>query len=281
MNCKFCNSNQIISVRNVPSPSVNCEYTLCQCNNCKCRFFDINEHDVDIEDVNEEQSISHNKKGTVSFKKSPYWSRQVHRIEQICGGRITSILDVGCRTGDFLMHFSENIKREGVELSKSSCEIADKRGLKVYKAFVENIEFENPYDIVTCYAILEHLLYPIVFLEKLPSLVASGGVLVIMIPTHECLKRRFLDNYTSINWHMYSPPGHLNLFSKNYLDQQLSTNFKLVNRYWTSGGMFNPMRKIPFADRVFCKIMSLIDEYSPINKLPIFDHMYSYYVKLT
>jgi hypothetical protein len=79
---------------------------------------------------------------------------------------------------------------------------------------------------------------------------------------------------------MYSPPQHLNLFSKQFLDKYLAGyNFKLVDRYWTSGGMFNHFRNIPLVNRIFGKNITLIDEYTPINKLPIFDHMYSYYVR--
>jgi len=36
---------------------------------------------------------------------------------------------------------------------------------------------------------------------------------------------------------------------------------------------------LPIANRAFGTSMSLIDDYTPVNKLPIFDHMYSYYDK--
>ena len=29
--------------------------------------------------------------------------------------KIKSVLDIGCRTGDFLMHFDEKVKKEGVD----------------------------------------------------------------------------------------------------------------------------------------------------------------------
>ena len=76
-------------------------------------------------------------------------------------------------------------------------------------------------------------------------------------------------------------PTTSKFFSKQFLDKYLvKKNFKLVNRYWTSGGMFNPFRKIPLASSAFGRFMSLIDEYTPINKSAVFDHMYSYYVKI-
>jgi len=278
MNCKFCGSSKIKSVKKIQSPYVDHEYTLYQCKNCKCRFFDINEHDVDIENVYEEYSTKHNK-AVASFKRSFYWTRQVQRIEKVLGRKPASVLDIGCRTGDFLMHFPDNIVREGVELSKNSAEIARRRGLVVYQDFAENINFDKAYDVVTCYAILEHLLEPLTFLDKLPNIVSPGGILVIMIPTYECVKRWLIDTFTSVRWWMYSPPQHLNFFSKSFLDNYLAKkNFKLLDRYWTSGGMFNPFRNIPLANCVFGKGITLIDEYTPVNKLPIFDHMYSYYV---
>ncbi len=279
MNCKFC-SSQTISGKKIQSPYVNYEYTLYQCKQCKCRFFDIKEHDVDIEDVYDKYSTKHNKE-VASFKKNFYWTRQVQRIEKILNRKVLSVLDIGCRTGDFLMHFPDNLDREGVELSENSAEIAKGRSLTVYQDFVENINFDKQYDVVTCYALLEHLLEPLTFLDKLSNMVSPGGVVVIMIPTYECVKQWIIDRFTSVRWWMYSPPQHLNFFSKQFLDRYLAkNNFKLVDRYWTSGGMFNPFRNILLAGRVFGKSMTLIDEYPPVNKLPIFDHMYSYYVKI-
>ncbi len=121
---------------------------------------------------------------------------------------------------------------------------------------------------------------PLIFLNKLADIVSPEGIVVIMIPTYECFKRWRIDTFTSIRWHMYAPPLHLNLFSKQFLDRCLAeNNFKLVDRYWMSGGMFNPLRNFPFVNRVFGKVMTLLDEYIPINKLPIFNHLYSYYAK--
>lgn len=44
-------------------------------------------------------------------------------------------------------------------------------------------------------------------------------------------------------------------------------------------GCFNPFRNVSFANRVFWKIIYLFDEYTPINRLSIFEHRYSYYFK--
>jgi len=163
-NCKFCDSKKTIVVKKIQSPYISMDYTLYQCQACKYRFFDIKEHDVDIQEIYEVYSTQRNE--TVgSFKQSFYWKRQIQRIDKILGRKMSSVLDIGCRTGDFLMHYPNSLIREGVELSKNSAQIAKDRGLKVYSDFVENIHFDKQYDVVTCYALLEHLLNP----ELLPK----------------------------------------------------------------------------------------------------------------
>jgi len=176
MNCKFCGSNKIKLVKKIQSPYVNHKYILYQCIDCKCRFFDIEEHNVDIENIYEKYSIKHNKEvSNFQFKKSFYWTRQVQRIEKILGRKASSVLDVGCRTGDFLMHFPDSLVREGIELSKNSAEIAKKKGLVIYQDFAENINFDKQYDVVTCYAVLEHLLDPLTYLDEDSNILSSGG----------------------------------------------------------------------------------------------------------
>ena len=73
------------------------------------------------------------------------------------------------------MHFPDSLVREGIELSKNSAEIAKKKGLVVYQDFAENINFDNQYDVVTCYAVLEHLLDPLTFLDEVSNIVSSKG----------------------------------------------------------------------------------------------------------
>lgn len=281
MNCKFCESSAAVPVKKVQSPYVNWEYTLLGCSVCKNLFFNLNEHTVDIEEIYQGDPIDHSKITIKTFKKSRYWRKEKNRIEALFkknnNKKISSVLDIGCRTGDFLLHFPESIIREGVELSENSVTIAKQRGLMIHRGFVENITFDKQYDVVTCYALLEHLLDPIIFLNRLQKIVSPSGVLVIMIPTYECFKRWMIDTFSSVRW----SPLHLNLFSRSFLDGYLAKNgFKLGDRYWTAGGMFNPFKDIPLASRVFPKCMFLIDSYSFFNRFPIFDHLYSYYVKI-
>ena len=42
-------------------------------------------------------------------------------------------------------------------------------------------------------------------------------------------------------------------------------NLVKADRYWASGGMFNLFKNIPFANCIFRKIITLIDECTSLN----------------
>lgn len=171
------------------------------------------------------------------------------------------------------MHFSDNIIREGVELTKNSSEIAKKRGLIIHQSKLEEFNFDKKYEVVTAYAILEHLSDPLSFLHKINKIIDENGVLVIAIPTYQCVKQRLLSLFGK-RWHMYSPPEHLFLYSRKFIERYFKDeNFIIKKKYYISGGMFNPFRKIRIFGYIFTVFMRFIDN-SIINKLPIFDHLF-------
>lgn len=279
MICKFCNSSNVIHYKSINSLYYSEKnYILYECKHCLSRFFDVYQYDISINELYEKLATS-KKNLSIAFLKSQYWEDQKRSIIQILKKTPKSILDVGCRTGDFLLHFDDAILREGVEISNYCTEIANKRGLKIYNKNLESINFNKKYDLVSAYNILEHLIDPLSFLDKLSSIINKNGLLVILIPTHESLREKLLMKFHK-KWRMYVPPEHLNFFSTRFLDSYLSKyNFKLIKRYYSSGGIFNPFKRIPVINALFNKFMYFVDK-SFINRLPIFDHLFSYYKKI-
>jgi len=279
-NCRFCKSSNIKQLRAIASHCFENSYQLYHCNNCLSKFHNPKEHPVDLDLMYQELSTAEGRfKADVPFTKNKVWKKQVKIIQNELGKIPESVIDVGCRSGDFLMHFDKSVAKEGVELSKHSAEIAESRGIKVYQNFAENIKFEKNYEVVSCYALLEHLEHPLILIENLKKITSENGLLVILIPFHECLKQKIL-SFFGVKWHMYSPPEHLNFFSTKYLNSLIEAEgeFKLINKTITSGGLINPFRKVPVLKRAFSLFMAIWDA-SPLNKLPIFDHMYLYYRK--
>ena len=274
--CKLCFSNDIGVIRKIPSPHVPHDYKLYKCNNCKSRFCDHLEYPVSLDEIYERMSPMRNTE--VEFHESEYWTDRKNMLVKHLGKEPASLLDVGCETGTFLMHFPSVPVKEGVELSKNSVEIAIKRGLTVHQDFLENIRFTHTFEVVTAFAILEHLIEPHQFLNKLDNLVENNGILSILIPTHQCFKEKLM-NFLGKRWKMYSPPEHLNFYSRSFLDNYLSQKgYILVERYYDSGGSFNPMEGVPMIGKLTKALIKIADK-RLLRRFAFFDHMYSIYRK--
>jgi SAM-dependent methyltransferase len=272
MDCKLCHSANVTVSKEVHSSIIGLDYRLWKCSNCGSSFFDEKQHPVKIEAMYESLSLER-KSFPVEFSPSKTWLKQKDNIIRMLGHSPKSILDVGCRTGDFLMHFDAGTKRTGIELSSHFADIGKQRGLNIIQDSLENIAFEEQYEVVSCYAILEHLYDPLKFLNSIQGLVKTDGLLVIMIPSIQTLKASF----EGLKWHMFSPPEHLNFYSRNFIDTYLQkSNFKRVSRYYSAGGMLKYKGSHPLVIKTEAAINELID-FSFLSKWPIFDHMYSYY----
>ncbi len=267
-------------LRSVNSPFVDKIYTLYACDNCRSLAFDINQHVVDMQSIYEASANQTESVRTGKFRPSRTWRAEVNTISRLHGPGIQSVLDVGCRGGDFLAHWPEGIDKHGVELSEEGAAVARNRGIQVTQGYVEDTEFGRKFDVVTCYAVIEHLADPVGFLGRLGDLVEDDGLVVLMIPTYQCMKQAILTTFGR-RWHMFSPPQHVNFFSRKHLDSVMAgRGFALLERRYTTGGMFNPFRPMPLLGRVFDRLMGILDLSSPLNRVPVFDHMYSYYRKL-
>ncbi len=311
--CIICGGLPIKGSREIQSPFIDEKYTLYTCDACQSSFFDVQQHSFDLERMYNMREFGSQK----AFVRSRYWQNQVDTIRNIVSLESTSlsILDVGCRTGDFLLHWDSSDRRVGVELNKENAQLATQRGLHVHNNFIERVPFgDQQFDVVSCYAVLEHLSDPLPILVKLSELVKRGGVLVIMIPSIECSFRRRLDR-KGVYWHMYSPPGHLSFYSRKFFDEFFAQHdLRLELRFFTSGGIsgnyarttstYRRLRENSFdslsayfSDSIrenlptdesrvarfhrFLRsaIVGILDEHTILRRYPYFDHMYSYYLK--
>ncbi|GAG02774.1 unnamed protein product, partial [marine sediment metagenome] len=177
--CAVCGYSQVVALRDYRSPFIDNVYTLYSCAECESRCFQIDEQPTELVEIYDD--YAHGISGTFNkpFAVSDYWSDQVRTASALLGRRVDSVLDVGCRTGDFLMHWPEDVARVGVELTAHWAEVANKRGLDIKQDYLEKVEFGRRFDLVTCYAVIEHLRSPVAFLRKLPDLVEEDGIVVI------------------------------------------------------------------------------------------------------
>ncbi|MGH8556769.1 MAG: class I SAM-dependent methyltransferase, partial [Methylococcales bacterium] len=104
--------------------------------------------------------------------------------------KIENLLDVGCGYGFFIRNMLDQYKLHeaiGLELSDQEASYAiQKLKLDVRNCSVENSNLRHSsFDLVTSFEVIEHLVNPIEFLEKVAALVKPDGYLVIMTDNFE------------------------------------------------------------------------------------------------
>lgn len=99
------------------------------------------------------------------------------------GGRL---LDVGCSTGNLLGQFRDSASfLAGIDVSSRACALADQVADIVINAAVESAEFpfeDHTFDVVVCADVLEHLIDPMVGLEKAIRWCKFNGSIVVSVP---------------------------------------------------------------------------------------------------
>ncbi len=99
-------------------------------------------------------------------------------------GRPLRLLDVGCGSGDFLADArSFGFEIEGLELSSAAAQIALRdHGIRLTRTAVEDYQPTHPFDVVTSFGVLEHVLDPLALLRHMARLTAPDGIILVYTP---------------------------------------------------------------------------------------------------
>src|SRR5436309_7133506 len=106
---------------------------------------------------------------------------------------------------------------EGLDVSPGAVAIARRRG-PAHLARVEDFEPAAPYDTITAFDVVEHLLDPSAFLERLHRWLAPGGTLVVTLPDVGSIYPRLLMGRW---WFYYLPSDHLYYFDRRTISRLL------------------------------------------------------------
>jgi 2-polyprenyl-3-methyl-5-hydroxy-6-metoxy-1,4-benzoquinol methylase len=157
--------------------------------------------------------------------------------------RLGRLLEVGAGAGFFLKS-AERAGWEvaGVELSDEAVNFATTRlDLDVRREQAEQITSPAAsFDVAVMFDVIEHLLDPLVSLERVRSALRPGGVLILSTPNFNALTRFALGT----SWAVLSPAEHLWNFSARSLDRMLRrAGFSrvILERKYKGCGVFETM----------------------------------------
>jgi 2-polyprenyl-3-methyl-5-hydroxy-6-metoxy-1,4-benzoquinol methylase len=178
-------------------------------------------------------------------KSSVRWPRRPSLVAlEVCrlAGKRGKALDVGCGAGMWLAALGKGWEKHGVEVSGKAASIA-KRFAKaeVYCGPIETYEAEEDYfDLITAFALIEHLSEPRSFLEWAYKHLKAGGLLVLMTGDRESKTALAMGE----KWPLYHCDEHISFFSARSLmrlvevtrvspDEKVKRNYEAYNRSGT------------------------------------------------
>ena len=167
------------------------------------------------------------------------------------------LLDVGCGDGDFVFMSKGKFKEcYGVDVSSLRTERAKKRAqersdgdsVHFHKCDVdEGLPFSNSFfDVVSCIAVLEHVLNPPNVVEEIHRILKPGGIFIVQVPNIAWIPYRIQllfgklpktgGVYSGADWE------HLHNFTKTTLCQLLTEKLLEIEAVSCSG-IFHKMRR--------------------------------------
>ena len=149
-------------------------------------------------------------------------------------------LDVGCSTGDFIVHCqAHGTISSGIELSESAAKhCREERGLDVIVGDLTTTDFgDRKFDVITYNAVLEHVPDPYAHLVRCKSLLAPGGrVLILGLPNLDSVGFKLSGKY----WMNLDAPRHVHQFTRQSLTAMLHKAGFVPKRFDFRSPRFNP-----------------------------------------
>lgn len=144
------------------------------------------------------------------------------KVEKIIFDNFESptVIDIGCGKGDFLKYLNKKdkpIELTGIDFTDND----DIEGIEFLKGDILNLELVEKYDVVTNFAVIEHIEDSVNFIDKLKSACKEDGLVIIMTLDESSLLYAIARILKSLGYRkpferLYSV-HHVNHFSKKSL----------------------------------------------------------------
>ena len=208
------------------------------CNKCAFVTYKIDEEEMLIDMYknhkhNKHRMYSGSMDDKTKINKLSYHRRMLEEI--LVKKQEMSILDFGCSTGYVLKMCRDEFGHkdvEGIELNAAHAAYGrGDLGIDIHEITdVEQLPDKNKkYDLIICFAVLEHLLEPVEKMKKFKKLLKPDGQMYIMVPLWF---NGLLDSEKHVGpfEHLFVP-HHINCFTRNHLNNVLNMSGFDVQRY--------------------------------------------------
>ncbi len=203
------------------------------------------------------------------------WCQIFRRLVKHVSKRASSLLDIGCASGEFLYSISEisNMQLQGVDIGEEIIALGKERyflDLKVHN--YETSSQDTKYDIITAFDIFEHVKYPARMLRNIGKDLNANGALILTVPLIDSLFARIMGR----KWYLFIPPYHLNYFTKKSIKYFCNNNgfeiksIKYYGKFYYSRHIFyHIQRKFPIFKAIYLFLLK-----NKIGKIKIYLNLF-------
>jgi cyclopropane fatty-acyl-phospholipid synthase-like methyltransferase len=153
---------------------------------------------------------------SVDYRLQVVAKKKIEAVKKYAPTGKLKLLDVGCGIGEFAhLAMRENWQVEAIEFNARAAAYArDTLGVSVHEKNLEDCTFaQEQFDIATMWGVLEHLLNPRDLLAQVHEYLKRDGLLVVEVPSYDCLLVEYLKDYPEQADRIVDGWGHIMLFS--------------------------------------------------------------------
>ena len=178
-----------------------------------------------------------------------------------------SCLEIGCASGEFLDSLKKKysqLRTIGVELSDRERGYATNRGLEVCDNNFMDIEFQEQFDLIALFHVIEHFEDPTAALTKIRFLLKDDGHVFIEVP--------LLDNYWMFTMERFFRIDHYYSFSRYTFSKLLEkcgfATVKIDDNYHHVRSVLRkaPKKDVDLVDFDLCKNIQLFEKWRQLDR---------------
>lgn len=203
------------------------------------------------------------------FKLKNWYGGIIEFLQKIPNGHV---LDYGCGLGYLLSAIPNSWEKYGYDISSFSQnyikenfpEINIINDLDIENNQPKNI-YQEKFDVVICYHVIEHIVNPKIFLQNLRSLVKPNGYLIIGTPNLSSLAAKIFKG----NFRLLGDDGHVSLFTD-----------KSLRKFIEQNNFFIIKEEYPFFKTEYFNIKNVLRMFNPTKiSPPFYGNIMTFYAK--
>ena len=215
--CPVCTSHNINYLITAEDFLITGEkFQIYSCDTCGLRFTNPRPNDDELAGYYDSSAyISHSNESTTlvdrlyKIARTFTLRRKRKLIEQLSPNK--RLLDIGCGTGHFIDYCKQHgWQVNGVEPNESARRQAEDKTKIIIQEDLADV-VDGAFEVITLWHVLEHLPDLGQTMNRLKSLLAPGGVIIIAVPNFEAYEATVFKAY----WAAYDVPRHLYHFNQN------------------------------------------------------------------